>query len=87
MVIAVTPELEDGWAKRYGMPDDWREQGFDTTEVIEHLYDRTPTGAIMCCWPRCNFKRKDPFTMFLHVHKPWHPRRGSPEQLRNTTQV
>ena len=42
--------------------------GADSIPTIERLYERTPSGAIVCCWPECPFCRHDAVLLWRHVH-------------------
>ena len=42
--------------------------GADSIPTIERMYDRTHTGAYLCVFPDCRFARRDPETVWRHVH-------------------
>lgn len=42
--------------------------GNDSIPTIERVYDRTEGGAIRCCWPTCEFRRRSGEAMWRHVH-------------------
>jgi hypothetical protein len=45
-----------------------RETGADSIATIERVYERRPSGAIECVWPRCEYARHDPVALWRHVH-------------------
>lgn len=42
--------------------------GFDSIQTIERVYSRTSGGAYECCWPDCEFTRRDAEKMWRHIH-------------------
>lgn len=44
------------------------ETGCDSIATVERAYDRSPAGAILCPWPTCAFRRRDPVLVWLHAH-------------------
>lgn len=56
-----------GWSELYEDAT-----GYDSVATIDRVYLRTdhdhPNGAIRCCFPGCDFKRRDPVAMWRHVH-------------------
>lgn len=69
----------DAIAAELGMPEHWREQGFDSAEYMarpDSVYRLSAAkGSMRCPYPNCNFKRHDVEAMFRHVHGPHHQRR------------
>lgn len=68
----------DAIAREIGLPDDWREIGFDTPEYMaqpDSVYRLTAAvGSLRCPFPDCNFKRHDVEAMFRHAHGAHHRR-------------
>lgn len=63
----------DAIAREIGLPENWREQGFDAPEYMERedsVYRLTAAkGSMRCPFPRCSFTtRKGVETMFRHAH-------------------
>lgn len=47
----------------------WEDKtGYDSIATIERVYERRPSGAYVCVWPKCSFARKDSATLWRHVH-------------------
>lgn len=48
---------------------EWEEKtGCDSIATIKRVYDRSPSGAYLCCWPKCKVKRNDAAELWRHVH-------------------
>lgn len=58
-VVLINDELSVAWED---------ESGYDSIPTIERVYDRTPSGAYLCCWPGCKVARRDAGALWVHVH-------------------
>jgi hypothetical protein len=64
----------DAIAAELGMPEDWREQGYDAPEYMERedsVYRlMARPGSMRCPYPTCSFTtRRGTETMFRHAHR------------------
>lgn len=47
----------------------WEDElGFDSIYTIERVYEQAETGAYVCPWPDCGFRRHGARDMWNHVH-------------------
>lgn len=63
----------DAIAAEIGLPENWREQGYDAPEYMERedsVYRLTAAaGSMRCPYPTCSFTtRKGVEVMFRHAH-------------------
>lgn len=63
----------DAIAAEIGLPEDWRDQGYDAPEYMERedsVYRLSALpGSMRCPYPTCSFTtRKGTETMFRHAH-------------------
>lgn len=45
-----------------------RATGADSIDTIRRVYHVRPDGKYECCWPDCLVARKNPATLWRHVH-------------------
>ena len=45
-----------------------KDTGSDSIKTIEEKYSQTENGTYRCCWPGCQFTRRNPESMWRHIH-------------------
>jgi hypothetical protein len=41
--------------------------GHDSAQTIEEHYEQTPSGAYLCAFPGCGYRRHDPAALWRHM--------------------